>query len=736
MRLLPYEKNFQNASMLPQESVILESLPHLKREDLAAAAGLDCSSPVGALVQAELHEQEDLDGSLLHQALSKATDPRAHAYLLSKTLARQEARSGADQAFHQGLQRLEQLCVHLGQKRFALLPLRLKLKHAQAHGDLHTAQEILLQAQDLLTTEPVDSDPQLEWAMHQALLFAHQGAWLALDNLLERLNPFREKLLHRVGFNLEVHQLECLLKTWRLDEVLERSQAYHRSPSIAVLRARALAWKGDHRAAQDIIHEYRDQVPYIEQLLAHWDLACARGSTDELMSVCEAYLAISEHRNRDLCLAESALLRGRLQQARLAIRHCGAEADSMRMRIALKTGNMAEAVPYAQAIIQQAGQGGLLAILHEAWESAGPILLDLWLAVGEPSAPARRFPQQPPPQPSADALQSLVGSSPVMQGLRQQIQRIAQRPEPVLIIGETGTGKELVAHALHELGRASKPFIAVNCSGLPESLAETTLFGHRKGSFTGAHDHHQGLIHLAQDGILFLDEIDSMPLSMQGLLLRLLESGDYWPVGASQPRKLKARIIAACQQPLEEAVRAGRCREDLRYRLERLTLAIPPLREHSSDIPDLFKHFCRDMGETPPSLTALTRAQWQKALWPGNVRELRNAVERYVILGDTAMPPSGKPGPTPETLPGRPQMNEITKSVTGSLGPPKAARRRRAILDLCKRHPEISRKLVSEQLNCAPKTAAEDLRHLESIGHLQRVCEGPTRLHYFILRQV
>lgn len=316
-----------------------------------------------------------------------------------------------------------------------------------------------------------------------------------------------------------------------------------------------------------------------------------------------------------------------------------------------------------------------------------------------------------------------------MQALRQHIAVIAQRSEPVLITGETGTGKELVAHALHRIGRADKPFIAVNCSGLPESLAEATLFGHRKGSFTGAHEHNHGLIHLAQDGVLFLDEIDSMPLSMQGLFLRLLESGDYWPIGSSQPRKLKARIVAACQRPLEEAVQSGRCREDLRYRLERLTVELPPLRTHPEDIPDLFTHFSNAMGETPQQPPAHILSEWQQHSWPGNVRELRNAAERFIILGDQ-QPPSS---PLPFLPTAAPDQPSAMTTPVDPLGTPSAARRRRGILDLFSRIPEVSRKVVCENLGCAPKTAAEDLHALESHGLIRRISNGPPRLHYFVL---
>jgi len=236
-------------------------------------------------------------------------------------------------------------------------------------------------------------------------------------------------------------------------------------------------------------------------------------------------------------------------------------------------------------------------------------------------------------------LVDIIGHAPCMQQLFQRIQRISGTDVTVLISGESGTGKELAARALHQLSpRRHGPFIALNCGAIPESLAEAELFGAEKGAFTGAHAAKAGKFEAAENGTLFLDEIAELPLSLQAKLLRLLQQGTVTRLGSHQEIKLNVRIIAASHQDLAVAVREGRFREDLFYRLNVVPLHMPALRERSEDIPRLLEHFLQlhqqRYQQQAPALSKLALKQLLGYRWPGNVRELANRIERYVLLQD------------------------------------------------------------------------------------------------------
>ncbi|MCK2185289.1 sigma-54-dependent transcriptional regulator [Halomonas getboli] len=234
----------------------------------------------------------------------------------------------------------------------------------------------------------------------------------------------------------------------------------------------------------------------------------------------------------------------------------------------------------------------------------------------------------------------LVGRTPVIQRLASMVQRISQVEADVLLFGETGAGKDLVARAIHERSlRGGRPFVAINCGAVPESTIESELFGHEKGAFTGAVERRIGKFEHAQGGTVFLDEIESMPLSLQVKLLRVLQERSIERLGSNQAVPLDIRVIAATKVDLKAAAEAGDFREDLYYRLNVVTLPIPPLRERREDIPLLFQHFAvvaanRSGLEAPPLDAAGTSALLAHD-WPGNVRELRNLAERYVLLGVT-----------------------------------------------------------------------------------------------------
>ena len=234
---------------------------------------------------------------------------------------------------------------------------------------------------------------------------------------------------------------------------------------------------------------------------------------------------------------------------------------------------------------------------------------------------------------------NLVGESAGMKRVERLISRVAPTNSTVLILGETGTGKELVARALHDQSlRADMPFVAVNCGALPENLIESELFGHRKGSFTGAEEHRVGLFEVAGGGTLFLDEIGELPKSMQAKLLRFLESGEVRRVGENEPFTSDVRVICATHRRLDEMVEEGEFREDLWFRVNTFEIQIPPLRERRDDIPLLARHLAgRFRPSIPPNAEVFTADAIQaltEHCWPGNVRELANVVEHATIISD------------------------------------------------------------------------------------------------------
>lgn len=243
----------------------------------------------------------------------------------------------------------------------------------------------------------------------------------------------------------------------------------------------------------------------------------------------------------------------------------------------------------------------------------------------------------------------LVGSNELMDRVRKLISKVAPTNSTVLILGETGTGKELVARSLHEQSlRAEKPFVAVNCGALPENLIESELFGHRKGAFTGADEQRVGLFEVAHGGTVFLDEIGELPKAMQAKLLRVLESGEIRRIGDNESFRIDVRVICATHRNLNEMVEAGEFREDLMYRINTFELHVPPLRMRIDDIPDLaehlFRRFCPAMSAVREIFTAEALEALKSHSWPGNVRELANVIEHASILCD-------RPPISPEHLP-------------------------------------------------------------------------------------
>jgi len=289
-------------------------------------------------------------------------------------------------------------------------------------------------------------------------------------------------------------------------------------------------------------------------------------------------------------------------------------------------------IPDAVAATQQ----GLFGYLTKPYDA--PTLVDLLKR-------ATRLAGSGPEAVSDDWRSEIITASPAMDALLAEARLAAQSGAALLIQGESGTGKELLARAIHRASpRRAKPFVAINCGAIPAELLESELFGHVKGAFTGAGRDHPGLFLSAEGGTVFLDEIGDMPPPLQVKLLRVLQEGEVRPVGATETRPVDVRILSATHRNLEEAIVSGEFREDLYYRLNVVTLTLPPLRERREDIPLLARHFLaaltekydrRIHGFAPDALDMLTAADW-----PGNIRQLHNVLEQCVALCTTSTIPA------------------------------------------------------------------------------------------------
>ncbi|MBI4817235.1 MAG: sigma 54-dependent Fis family transcriptional regulator [Deltaproteobacteria bacterium] len=273
----------------------------------------------------------------------------------------------------------------------------------------------------------------------------------------------------------------------------------------------------------------------------------------------------------------------------------------------------------------------------------------------------------PTPSPKQE-LKGLVGSSPRMRALFATVERLAEADPPVLIEGETGTGKELIARALHAGRQAKAPFVVVDCGASAPTLIESELFGHRRGAFTGATEDRKGAFETAHHGSLFLDEVGELPLELQPKLLRALETSTIKPLGTQEERRVTTRIIAATHRNLRQMVNEGRFREDLYFRLAVFPISVPPLRERHEDLEPLALYFLRrslrlQPFEGPQSLSPATLELLRGHDWPGNVRELRNLVERAVVLGDVNECRGGHLEPSIRTLSALERRSEASLSL-------------------------------------------------------------------------
>ena len=269
---------------------------------------------------------------------------------------------------------------------------------------------------------------------------------------------------------------------------------------------------------------------------------------------------------------------------------------------------------------------------------------------------------------SAYSLENIIGQSPGMQELFKIVPKIAQSSSSVLILGESGSGKELIAAALHNLSqRKEKNFVTINCAAFPEGLLESELFGHMKGSFTGAVYNKQGLFEVADGGSFLLDEIAEMPFSLQAKLLRVLENGTFRRIGGTTDIKVDVRVISATNKDLREEIAAGKFREDLYYRLNVIPVTVPPLRERKEDIPLLVDHFLKKT-ETLKRISPEAMKLLMDYSWKGNVRELENIIERIVLFteGEEIQPsnlPAEITGYAPEFTGARVDIDQIISDM-------------------------------------------------------------------------
>jgi transcriptional regulator with GAF, ATPase, and Fis domain len=244
--------------------------------------------------------------------------------------------------------------------------------------------------------------------------------------------------------------------------------------------------------------------------------------------------------------------------------------------------------------------------------------------------------------------EQVIGNSPALEAVLEQVERVAPTDSTVIIEGETGTGKELIAHAIHNLSlRCGRPFIRLNCAAIPLDLLESELFGHEKGAFTGAIAQKIGRFELADKGTLFLDEVGDIPPALQPKLLRVLQEQEFERLGSTKTHKVDVRLVAATNRDLIEMVNRGEFRSDLYYRLNVFPILLPPLRERREDIPALVTHFVevfgRRMGREIEHIPPETMSALSSYPWPGNVRELQNLIERAVILSNNGVLPNSLP---------------------------------------------------------------------------------------------
>ncbi len=707
-----------------------------------------------------VHDTQPYDALAARAALDRALDQPGldiptRLFLLRLALGH-SSRSRNDRGATSILAQVRELAAPNLPPSFRLIAPRHELQLARERRRSREIDAALADGDGVVAAIPT-SDAAREWQLLHALADVQRHRLPEAEAALARLRRDEARLPTAVGHGLRQLRWELA----RLVDDFSTCEALLADP----------AWQPDEELHL-LLAAHQGRGERVEQLLAagtvlpdrRWyyrAILASRRRRSELFADAVRLLRQAVEGSPAQWMADQLTIRMSLQQrrpqeARFLLGSIDPDGDfgdchAAWMRCCWLTDDVAGAARHWRAL-QERGPAYVRAELAEAYE-LGAAELGM-IASHQPSPDDR--PAGTARLRRRDAELSLIGDSVAMREVRGQIQLCAERQEHVLITGETGSGKEIVARLLHRLGPgANTPFVALNCGAIAESLAEAELFGYVRGAFTGAERGREGAIGQAAGGVLLLDEIGSMPQRLQALLLRVLESGDYRPLGASQASQLRARIVSASNEDLGLLTDQGRFRPDLFYRLQRLSIEVPPLRRRPEDIAPLARHFQRQTGLSRlPAFAPDLLALWERHPWPGNVRELRNEVESLMVMhghleaftaacsslhrrGTSARlgRPVGEPAPvrvvTPAVAADDPLAHLPSDGVV-PMGGRKVLDRRRAILRLAAEQGRITRSQVVVQLGCAPNTASADLQALEEAVLIRRIILGNNlRLSYF-----
>jgi DNA-binding NtrC family response regulator len=470
------------------------------------------------------------------------------------------------------------------------------------------------------------------------------------------------------------------------------------------------------------------------------DFDRARSHIREVMQLASRGPVVGNKRQGQGLLTQIELAAGHPRAARLILQMGDPQGRGQPVewaRVCMLEGNYEEAIEYLMRAFSVFGWGYVRERLSTAYEISGSNLAEImgrvWVKLSESSPKEKsKTIAQEVSEPVAEF--PFIGNSQKIQEIRQHIAKMASAKTTVLISGETGSGKEVVARLLHEMSpHASKPFIPINCAAMADSLIESELFGYAKGAFTGATTSREGLFLSAGDGTIFLDEISSTSNHFQSALLRVLENQEVRAIGSNRSYKIKARIVAATNESLEKAIEEKKFRADLYYRLSRFAIQIPALRERREDIALLVHYYLKKfLGKLQFQIEPQLMAKLVSYDWPGNVRELRNEMERIAyfmgereVLTADLFDKDGKPDQafreTPTPI--QPNLRERFEAVPSndSEGGNYRMRRHQKILDLLKRRSKITRLEIIHELKCSPNTATLDLRLLEEQKLIKRI---------------
>lgn len=633
-------------------------------------------------------------------------------------------------------------------------------------GNKRRAEEL---CREMLDTMPPDSPHRVFALTEYATLLANKGRVPEVEAELAAAADEHKRLAHlfrgiRLIQSIETCQLD---EAARLLPEMEAESAFATTNAARIEMAHALlALVRGEGAPPDC---GRPEIAPMEMLLSRRPedaLTLIRGQSVEWL---------------ELYHTDAAFTAFNLVRAELACRHVEAARRVLRIRrdigndhplddfflarLELLSGNREAATRHFAAVLRYAEKyhaGPRLDFeLRFACELAPGELL--WLARTAERLPAAAAAGPPSPVPSPAPLRGtarLVGDSPAMEQTRHAVLQYAPLEAPVLITGETGTGKEEVAHAIHECGpRAGQPFIAINCGSITESLLVSELFGHERGAFTGAQRSRKGLFEEAGKGTILLDEIGDISPGLQVALLRVLEAGEVRPVGSGRSHKVACRIIAATNADLTSLVARGLFRQDLVFRLRRLEIFMPPMRERREDILTLVDHFlCLGRSDARrPALSEDLRTRLRSLDWPGNVREIRNTVERLRLLNSEKLSydasdldglsigaPAGGQSPVAAPSGGAPVASPLEKPTeAGPAGDAvlshgrTAMRRLDRMRDHFRRHGKLTRAEIVRLLGVSGPTATSDLKALLAEGLIERVMPSASRRsHYFRLRSL